>query len=272
SAEIALSADDVVRIARAGKKAILLGLEGGHATGGRIDDLHALYDAGVRYVGLTHINSNSFADASQAPPRWNGLNDTGRAFVREMNRIGMLVDLSHASDSTFWDVISVSTAPVILSHSSARALVDNVRNVSDDMLRAVADNGGIVMVNFFDPVVNSQLTDDVMEEVYRRAGGRAGRLHDLWSVVYQVRRERGIGSATITDVVDHIDHVARVAGVDHVGLGSDFDGVFDLPSGLQDVTRLPWITYELLKRGYSEEDLYKILGGNIVRVMTEVEK
>ena len=140
------------------------------------------------------------------------------------------------------------------------------------MLRALANNGGLIMINFFDPVVNSNLTDEVMEEVYRRTGGRVGRLHNLWDVVYQVRRERGITTATLTDVVDHIDHVAQLIGVDHVGLGSDFDGVFDLPAGLQDVTRLPWITYELLKRGYSEDDLYKILGGNAIRVMHDVER
>lgn len=271
SAEIALNADDVVSIAQSGRKAVLLGLEGGHATGGSPDRLQAYYDVGVRYLGLTHINSNSFADASQAPPRWNGLNEAGRELIRTMNRMGMLVDLSHASDDTFRDVLEVTEAPVMLSHSSARALVDNVRNVDDDMLRAVADNGGIVMVNFFDAVVNPQLTPDVMEEVYRRSGGRVGRLHDLWSTVYEVRRERGITTATLSDVVDHIDHIAQVAGVDHVGLGSDFDGVFDLPSGLQDVSRLPWITYELLKRGYSEADLYRILGGNMIRVMKDVE-
>lgn len=271
SAAVALTSEDVVSIAQSGRKAVLIGLEGGHATGGSPERLRAYYDAGVRYLGLTHINSNSFADASQAPPRWNGLNDTGRDLIRAMNRMGMLVDLSHTSDETFWDVLEVAQAPVMLSHSSARALVDNVRNVDDEMLRAVADNGGIVMVNFFDPVVNSQLTPEVMEEVYRRAGGRVGRLHDLWSYVYDVRRERGITTATLSDVVDHIDHIAQVAGVDHVGLGSDFDGVFDLPAGLQDVSRLPWITYELLKRGYSENDLYKILGGNMIRVMQAVE-
>ena len=272
SAEIALTSDEVISIAQSGRKAILLGLEGGHATGGSPERLQAYYDAGVRYLGLTHINSNSFADASQAPPRWDGLNDSGRDLIRAMNRMGMLVDLSHASDDTFWDVLEVTSVPVMLSHSSARALVDNVRNVDDDMLRAVAANGGIVMVNYFDAVVNPELTPDVMEEVYRRSGDRVGRLHDLWTTVYDVRRERGISSATVTDVVDHIDHIARVAGIDHVGLGSDFDGVFDLPSGLQDVTRLPWITYELLRRGYSEEDLYKILGGNMLRVMREVER
>jgi membrane dipeptidase len=272
SAEIALTSQDVLRITREGRKAILMGLEGGHATGGSVERLEELYDRGVRYIGLTHINSNSFADASQAPPRWNGLNDTGRAFIRAMNRLGMIVDLSHTSDETFYDVLEVTEAPVILSHTSARALVDNVRNIDDDMLRALADNGGLIMINFFDPVVNSNLTDEVMEEVYRRTGGRVGRLHNLWDVVYQVRRERGITTATLDDVVDHIDHVAQLIGVEHVGLGSDFDGVFDLPAGLQDVTRLPWITYELLKRGYSEDDLYKILGGNAIRVMHDVER
>lgn len=272
SAEIALTSDDVLRITRQGRKAVLVGLEGGHATGGSVERMHELYDAGVRYIGLTHINSNSFADASQSPPRWNGLNETGRAFIRAMNRAGMIVDLSHASDDTFYDVLDVSEAPVILSHTSARALVDNVRNIDDAMLHALAENGGVIMINFFDPVVNSNLSDEVMEDVYRRTGGRVGRLHNLWDVVYQVRRERGITTATLEDVVDHIDHVARLIGVEHVGLGSDFDGVFDLPAGLQDVTRLPWITYELLKRGYSEEDLYRMLGGNVLRVMSEVER
>jgi membrane dipeptidase len=272
SAEIALTADDVVRITRDDRKAILMGLEGAHATAGDVDRLRELQEAGVRYVGLTHINSNSFSDASQAPPRWNGLNERGRQFIRAINRLGMIVDLSHASDETFFDVLDVTEAPVILSHTSARALVDNVRNIDDRMLRALADNGGVIMINFFDPVVNPQLTPEVMEEVYRRLGGRVGRLHNLWDVVYEVRRERGITTAQLSDVVDHIDHVARLVGVDHVGLGSDFDGVFDLPAGLQDVTRLPWITYELLKRGYSEDDLYKILGGNVLRVMREAER
>lgn len=271
SAEIATTADDILRITRSDRKAILLGLEGGHATAGRNDRLRALYDRGVRYITLTHVNTNSFADASQSRPRWNGLNETGREVVRTMNDLGMIVDLSHTSDSTFYDAIQTSRAPVLLSHSSARAITDNVRNVSDDMLRALADNGGLIMVNFFEPVVNPHLTDDVMAEVYRRAESSPGRLHDLWTIIAQVQRERGFGRATVTDVVDHIDHIARVAGVDHVGLGSDFDGVWTLPAGLQDATRLPWITYELMKRGYSENDLYKMLGGNLIRVMTEVE-
>lgn len=271
SVDLAYSADDVRRITRAGKKAVLLGLEGGYALAGSVDTLRALYDEGIRYVTLTHVNNTSFAESSQSPAQWHGLNELGRELVRTMNDIGMIVDLSHASDSTFYDALRVSDAPVMLSHSSARARVDNVRNVDDEMLRALADNGGIVMINFFDAVVNENLPDSLMAEVYRRLGGRNASLNDIWSVIYDLKSQRGIAGASLEHVVNHIDHAAQVAGVDHVGVGSDFDGVFDLPAGLQDVTRLPWITYELMKRGYTEEELYKILGGNALRVMEEVE-
>lgn len=271
SVAMAYSAEDVRRITRSGRKAALLGLESGHALMASPDTLKALYGAGVRYVTLTHVNSHSWAESSQSPARIGGLSDLGRQMVRRMNEVGVIVDLSHVSDSTFYDALSVSSAPVMLSHTSARELVDNVRNVDDDMLRALAKNGGIIMINFFDPVVNGRLSDSLMAEVYRRMGGRNASLNNMWNVIYQLKNERGLAGATLKDVIDHIDHAAKVAGIDHVGLGSDFDGVFDLPDGLQDVTRLPWITYELLKRGYTEEELYKILGGNVLRVMEEVE-
>lgn len=266
---MAYSADDVRLLTRSGRKAVLLGLEGGHVLMASADTLQALYDEGIRYVTLTHVNSHSWAESSQSPPRFGGLNDLGRRMVREMNELGMIVDLSHVSDSTFYDALQVSNAPVMLSHSSARALVDNVRNVDDDMLLALAENGGIIMINFFDPVVNSALSDSFMDAVYKRMGGRSGSLNTIWNVIYEMKAEQGLPGASLEDVVDHIDHAVQIAGIDHVGLGSDFDGVFDLPAGLQDVTRLPWITYELMKRGYSEEDLYKILGGNALRVMEE---
>ena len=269
SAALATSAEDVRRLARAGRKAILLGLEGGHALAASPDTLRALYDAGLRYVTLTHINTNAWADASQAPPRWGGLNDLGRAMIATMNRLGVLVDLAHVSDSTFYDALAVSEAPVLVSHSSMRALVPSVRNVDDAMLRALADNGGVVMINFFDAMVNPHLDADVMAEVHRRLPG--DRLTDLWNTVYTVKRERGLPGAALDDVLDHIDHAVQVAGINHVGLGSDFDGVFDLPAGLEDVTRLPWITYGLLKRGYAEEAIYKILGSNMLRVLEEAE-
>ena len=269
SVAAATSAADVRRLTRAGKKAVLMGLEGGHALAASPDVLRALYDEGIRYVTLTHINTNAWADASQAAPRWNGLNDLGRSLIAEMNRLGMMVDLAHVSDSTFYDALEASQAPVLVSHSSVRALTPSVRNVDDAMLRAVAQNGGVVMINFFDAMVNPHLDADVMAELRRRMPG--SRLTTMWNELYTIKRERGLPGATLDDVIDHLDHAVRVAGIDHVGLGSDFDGVFDLPDGLQDVTRLPWITYGLLKRGYTEAEIYKILGGNALRVLDEAE-
>ncbi len=270
-AALATTAAEVRRLAREGRKAILLGLEGGHALAASSDTLRALRDLGIRYVTLTHINTNALADASQSRARHGGLSEKGRQMVRAMNDLGVLVDLSHVSDSTFYDALRVSRAPVILSHSSARALTPGVRNVSDAMLRALAENGGVIMINFFDAVVNPHLDEEVMAEAKRRLQARGQGLGSLWSAVYEVKRERGLPGATLDDVVDHIDHAVQVAGARHVGLGSDFDGVFDLPAGLQDVTRLPFITHALLERGYSEEDLYKILGGNALRVLQEAE-
>jgi membrane dipeptidase len=175
------------------------------------------------------------------------------------------------SDSTFYDALEVTQAPVILSHSSMRALTDVARNIDDAMLRALAANGGVVMINYYEPMVNPHLRGEVMDEVYRRLGGRTGDLRLLWQVAFDVRQEQGLGPARLSDVVDHIDHAIQVAGIDHVGLGSDFDGA-RMPPGFDDVTRLPWITYSLLKRGYTEEDLYKVLGGNALRVLEAAER
>ena len=272
SVSLAFSADELRRAARAGEKAVLLGVEGGHVTGGSVDVMQRFYDQGIRYMTLTHVNTSSFADASQSPPRHRGLTEGGKQLIRAMNRTGMIVDLSHASDSAFFDALAASSAPVILSHSSSRALVPTVRNASDDMLRALKSNGGVAMVNFFDPLVNPGLTSSVFAEAHRRLRERGQTLRNLWNVVYEIKRERGIGTATLSDVADHIDHMVDVAGIDHVGIGSDFDGVFDLPDGLEDATRLPWLTYELLNRGYTEGELYKLLGGNTLRVMDKAEE
>ncbi len=233
-ATLVRTADGVIEASRRGEAAILLGLEGGHALQGSPDVLRMLAANGVRYVTLTHANTNAFADASTDAARWDGLNDLGRELVTEMNRLGVLVDLSHVSDSTFVDALAVSRAPVILSHSSCRALHDHPRNASDAMLRAVAANGGVVMINFFADYLGP--------------------------------------GATLDTALDHIEHAVRVAGADHVGLGSDFDGVPALPDGLGDVTRLPWLTRGLLKRGLSEGDVRKVLGGNILRVMRDAER
>ena len=233
--EVARSAADVRAIRQRGGRAVLMGLEGGHALQGSPDVLRRLWANGIRYVTLTHSNTNSWADASTDIARWGGLNDTGRALVAEMNRLGVLVDLSHVSDATFADALAVTTAPVILSHSSCRALHDHARNASDEMLAALAGNGGVVMINFYKTYL-------------------------------------GRGRVTLDDLLDHIDHAVSVAGIDHVGLGSDFDGVPQLPAGMEDVTRLPWLTYGLLQRGHSESDVRKILGGNVMRVLGEAER
>lgn len=270
---MAYTTDDVLRLTQQNRKAILLGLEGGHAIQASEEVLADLYDAGIRYITLTHTGTHSWADASQTPPRHEGLSEHGEFLVGAMNRLGIIVDLSHVSDDTFFDAIRVSEAPVIASHSSARALVNNVRNVSDEQLEAIAENGGVVMINFFDSTVNSNLTADVMDEVYARLEEEHnGNLLQIWSMTSRVRRARGLPAGSLSDIVDHIEHVIEVAGIDHVGLGSDFDGVSSLPDGMEDVTRLPWITYELLKRGYSETDVRKVLGGNTFRVLSEVEQ
>ena len=236
--EMAYSTADVVRLTREGKRAPLMGLEGGHALQGSVEILERLAEAGIRYVTLTHSNTNGWADSSGDEPRWNGLNEKGRELVRAMNRLGVLVDLSHVSDSTFYDALAVTEAPVILSHSSVRALTDNARNITDDMLRALAANGGVIMINFFPKYV----------------------------------AQNGNADASVADLLDHIDHAVEIAGIDHVGLGSDFDGVPNLPRGMEDATKLPHITYGLLKRGYSEEDVRKILGGNTLRVLADAER
>ena len=269
---IAKTAAEVRLAAREGRTALLLGIEGGHALAASPDTLRMFAERGVRYVTLTHVNTNRWADSSQDETQHGGLTALGREMVQTMNDLGVLVDLSHASDSTFADAIDASRVPVIVSHSSCRALTPSVRNVTDEQLRAVADNGGVVMINFFDAMVNPHLGSETFAEARRRVEQSGQGMAYVWSAIYDLRREQSIPGATWGDVVDHIDHAVQVAGVDHVGIGSDFDGVFDLPRGLEDVERLPWITYGLLRRGYSEEDLYKILGGNILRVLRAAER
>ena len=271
-AEVALTADDVLRLARKGTAAVLFGLEGGHALQADVEVLRELHGLGIRYVTLTHVNTNAFADASQSRPRWNGLNDTGRLIVEEMNRLGMLVDVSHTSDSTFFDALAASRAPVIASHSSARAIVNNVRNLSDEQLRALGASGGVAMINFFDPTVNRQFDAEVMAAAYKRVDrDYGGNLRMIWKAVMDERYARGFGRGTVDDVVAHIHHAAQVAGAAHVGLGSDFDGAFSFPVGLEDVTDLPKITYGLMKLGYTDAEIRGILGGNVLRVMREAE-
>ncbi len=243
-----------------GKVAILIGVEGGHAIEGSLDRLRDLYAAGTRYMTLTWNNGNTWAGSSIAVDgsRTGGLTTFGRDVIHEMNRLGMLVDISHVSDSTFYDVIATTSAPVIASHSSARAINDVPRNLTDDQLRAVARNGGVVNVNFYSRFVDSRFRQ-AMERAERLPAGAA-----------RDSAVAAIPPAPFAVLVEHFDHIARVAGIDHVGIGSDFDGVSALPDGMEDVTRLPRIAQALLDRGYSDDDVRKVLGGNMLRVMSQV--
>jgi len=242
--EFASTSDDIVRIVKSGKIASMMGVEGGYSIENEISNLQRLYDEGCRYMTLTHSKSLTWADSATDEPQVNGLSDFGREVVLEMNRLGMVVDLSHVSPETMRQSIAVSKAPVMFSHSSARAICDHPRNVPDDVLRLVKKNGGVVMVNFF----SAFITPTAVLKINKEARG------------------------TLHDVVDHIDHLVKVAGIDHVGIGSDFDGVPRLPEQLESVATYPLITQELLNRGYDREAIHKILGGNMMRVLRETER
>jgi membrane dipeptidase len=261
------------------RRAILIGIEGGHAIEDSLDLLRAFYRFGARYMTLTHTNTNNWADSSTDEAKHNGLSPFGKQVVLEMNRLGMLVDISHVADKTFYDVIEVSKSPVIASHSSSRALASAPRNMTDDMLRALAKNGGVAMVNFY-PVFLS-------DEVAKASKARDERLKPEIAALkakdpsegpeYQEGMRKLMAANPLPKVswaviVDHIDHMVNVAGIDHVGIGSDFDGIPAVPEGMEDVSKLPAIPAELKRRGYSDADVRKIMGGNFMRVFAEAER
>lgn len=269
------TADEIERAHRAGKVASLIGIEGGHAIENSLGALRQFYDLGTRYMTLTHANTLDWADAATDSARHGGLSPFGEEVVREMNRLGMLVDLSHVSDETMADAIRISEAPVIFSHSSARALADHPRNVPDDVLRLLPENGGLVMVNFYsgftEPAAAAQMRSmfDVQRRFREQFSGdeaAAARAYDEWRAANPVPR------GTIATLADHIDHIVQTAGIDHVGLGSDFDGVTTLPEGMEDVSRFPYLGAELLRRGYTDEQVKKVLGMNLLRVMRAAER
>ena len=275
----ATSTADIRRAKAQGKIAALMGIEGGHAIEDSLMALRDFHRLGVRYMTLTHNNTNNWADSCCDAAKHNGLSDFGKEVVREMNRIGMLVDVSHVSDKTMSDVMDISTAPVIASHSSARALGDRPRNIPDDLLRRFAKNGGVVMVNFFPAFIDK----NVIEASKARAERLKPQLDDLAKKYKddpkRLEEERDklfaanpLPATPLSVLIDHFDHIAKVAGVDHVGIGSDFDGVSSLPVGMEDISKLPSITFELLKRGYSERDVRKILGGNFMRAFAQAER
>ena len=262
SLEMASTAADIRRIRSKGKIAALMGIEGGHAIEDSLRTMRMFYKLGVRYIPLTHTNTNDWADSSgdindASVNHHNGLTDFGREVVREMNRIGMMADVSHVSDKTFYDVVEVSRAPVIASHSSCRALANHPRNMTDDMLKAMAKNGGVVMVNFYDGFLDPRKvelaarTRTVQENLTKQFPNDAKRVTEE---VEKFRKANDPGKTPMSLLIDHFDHIVKVAGVDHVGIGSDFDGVplTGLPEGMEDISKLPNITYELMKRGYSD--------------------
>jgi membrane dipeptidase len=286
---IAFTADDIVKAYEQHKFAALMGIEGGHAIENDMRLLRDFYRLGVRYMTLTWSNTNEWADSSgdiQDPnvKHHNGMTDFGKDVVREMNRLGMIVDISHVSDATFYQALLVSQAPVIASHSSSRELTNHPRNMTDDMLRAVRNNGGVVMVNFYSAFVDENYLKassdpektkqrDAEIEAFKKAHAHPdgspvtydeyAPLEKKWAAQFP--------RPPLKSLIDHIDHIAKVAGIDHVGLGSDFDGVTSLPEGIDSVADLPKITQALVQRGYTREQIHKILGGNFLRVMREVE-
>jgi membrane dipeptidase len=273
--ELATTAADVRRIAGAGKIAAVLTLEGGHQIADDLAELRVYHRLGARSMTLNHFRNNNWVDSSTDRPRHGGLTDFGRQVVREMNRLGMIVDVSHVSDKALYDTLEVTTRPVIASHSSCRALSDVPRNMSDDMIRALARNGGVIAINFGPGFLNAKDAAATKAKIGKLAATEpnlTGRALDEFAAADYVREfgRMDPAAATLEDAVAHIDHAVKVAGIDHVGIGSDWDGIDSVPAGLEDVSKMPALTAALLRRGYSEGDVRKILGENLLRVLEEV--
>jgi len=277
---LATSAADIRRAKKEKKIAALMGIEGGHAIENSLPALREFYRLGVRYITLTWNNTNDWADAARGEKKHNGLSEFGKEVVREMNRLGMLVDVSHVSDETMSDALDVSKAPIFASHSSARALSNVPRNIPDDLLERIAKNGGVIQVNFYSVFVDAatvspqsaerdsrlKAQQDALNEKYKDDPERLSEESD------KLEAANPLPPLPISKLIDHIDHIVKVAGIDHVGIGADFDGANDMPEGARDVSMLPNVTYELLRRGYSETDIRKILGENFLRVFAEAER
>ena len=279
---LATAADEVRAAHQQGEIAALMGVEGGHMMGNDLAVLRTFAALGVRYMTLTHMENNEWADSSTAKPQHNGLTDFGKDVVREMNRLGIIVDISHVSDKTFHDALEVSKAPIFASHSSCRALCNAARNMTDDMMRDLAKHGGVVQINYHVGFLSQEFRDyetthpeaekDIEAEVKTRCGdNEACKLTTGDQVVRDFMEAGKLPKVNWTVIIDHIDHAVKVAGIEHVGLGSDFDGAV-MPIGMQDVTHLPQITDALLKKGYSEADIRKILGENTLRVLAETQR
>jgi membrane dipeptidase len=273
--ELALTADDIARIHKHGKIASLIGMEGGHSIDNSLANLRMFHRLGARYMTVTHSTNTPWADASTDTPKSGGLSSFGEEVVREMNWLGMLVDLSHVSPETMEDAVRVSQAPIIFSHSVARALNDHPRNVPDNILKMLPKNGGVIMVTFVPGFVSAKV--NAWNKLHTAEQDRLKGSFPAESPALKTALDRWIAanpapSATIADVADHVDHIRKTAGIDHIGIGSDFDGISQTVKDLDNVSTYPRLTAELLKRGYSDADVKKILGGNILRVMRDAEK
>jgi membrane dipeptidase len=279
---LATSAADIREAKKQHKIAALIGVEGGHMMGNDLSVLRTFAVLGARYMTLTHMDNNEWADSSTDKPAHNGLTDFGKDVVREMNRLGIIVDISHVSDKTFYDALETSKAPVFASHSSCRAICNAARNMTDDMIRDLAKRGGVIQINYHVGFLSQEFRDfekahpevekEIEAEVKKRCGdNEACKLTTGDQVVRDFMQAGKLPKVDWTVIIDHIDHAVKIAGIDHVGLGSDFDGA-NMPLGMQDVTHISQITDALLKKGYSESDIRKILGENTLRVLSQVEQ
>ena len=273
------TSDEIRRAKKQGKICILMGIEGGYAIENSLYALRNFYRLGIRYMTLTHNVTHDWADSHVTEPKHGGLNDFGREVVKEMNRLGMLVDISHVSVDTMNDVLDVSTAPIIASHSSARAVNDHTRNIPDDVLKRIAKNGGVVMVNFLPAFLdarNRQEENDRAAKLRPQVTELRERFKDDPVGFQEARRkllaEHPVYVPAYTRIVDHIDHIKNVAGIDYVGLGSDYDGIGGLPTGMSGAEDTPVVTYEMLRRGYTEEEIRKVLGENFLRAFAKAEQ
>lgn len=272
---LALTADEVERAFAAGKIASLVGMEGGHSIDASMGALRMMYRLGARYLTLTHSGNVAWADSATDSPKVGGLSRFGEAIVGEMNRLGMLVDLSHVSPDAMLDALRVSEAPVIFSHSSTRALCDVPRNVPDEVLARLPQNGGVIMITFVPSFLSNEVADWERRRDEAREGWRKRFTEDKAAIDAEERAWRAANPeplATLAQVADHIDHARKVAGIDHVGLGSDFDGIEKGPEGLADVGAFPNLVVELLRRGYSDEDVKKVIGLNVLRALRTAEQ
>jgi membrane dipeptidase len=279
---LATTADEIREAHKQGKIAALMGVEGGHMINSDLGILHKFADLGVRYMTLTHSGNDEWADSSTDKPEHNGLTPFGKDVIREMNKLGVMVDISHVSDKTFYDVLEISRAPLIASHSSCRAICDAPRNMTDQMMKDLAAKGGVVQINYHvgflsqefrnEEKANPEINKSIALEVQKRCGDNEGcQLIEGDRITREYVAQGRLPKVDYLKIIEHVDHAVKVAGIEHVGLGSDFDGA-NMPYGMEDATKLPYITEALLQKGYSEGDVKKILGENTLRLMADVER